>query len=155
LVERGVAHVRDGHRLELLDREPAREVRQQAVERRPAKRAERAVLERHVHVEMVPDELEVHDAGGLLRRALLRPALDVQADEQPADDADCCAERADEELLEVHPVAVSSWFSILRQGRLAKTAARPQCPMAVGGWADGGGPATIHPATTPLAQPTC
>ena len=104
LVVRGMAHVRHRYGLELLDRQPAGKVGQEPIERGPAQRAERPVLETHVHVEMVRDELEVDDACRLLGGALLRPALDVQPHEQPADDADQRPERTDEELLEIHPV---------------------------------------------------
>ena len=128
LVVAGLAHVGDRHCLELLDRQPRRELRQQPVERRPRQRPERAVLERRVDVEVVRGELEVHDAGSFASRPVLRPALDVQADEQPADDADQRPERADEELLEVHPMAVSCWTSIVRRLHAGSRVSRLSAP---------------------------
>jgi hypothetical protein len=78
-----------------------------------------------VDVEVVRRELEVYDPRRLARRPILRPALDVQADEQPADDPDDRPERADEELLEVHPVLDSLVDQHPTTGSSSETAARP------------------------------
>src|SRR5207302_3945687 len=78
------------------------ELRQQPVERGTAQRGERAVIPRDLDVHPVDVHLEVHGPGGVPRLTDELPALDVEPDEEPADDADERADHTGQETVDVH-----------------------------------------------------
>ena len=102
LLETGLAHIGAHDDLEILRREPRRKLGQEPIERLAAQRLEHHVLGRHLDVDRVHGELEVHGAGRVARLQLGRATLHEQPHEQPARGAKERADRRRDQLIEAH-----------------------------------------------------
>src|SRR5205814_175520 len=78
------------------------ELRQQTDERRPVERGERAVVTSDLDVHPIHVELEIDRARCVPRLTQELPTLDVDADEEPADDPNESPDDTGKEAVDVH-----------------------------------------------------
>ncbi len=98
----GVAHVGAGDGLELIRLQPRGQLRQEPVKCAPAERAEDAVLDRDVDIDLVHRQLEVDRTGRVPRLALVGAPRQVQAHQEPAEGAEEGANQCRQELAGLH-----------------------------------------------------
>lgn len=89
----GVSHVRGDDRLQRLRRQPGGKLREEPLEGRSTEWEKAAVIACEDNLHAIEEKLEVDGAAGALGLLAELPTLYVNADKEPADDAD---DRADD-----------------------------------------------------------